>query len=133
MAGVVQKALFLCSVIDRVDLKPDKIHLGLVSGNPAAPAPQVCVQHPAPRRGVVLKNPVIQRYRLLRRVDSLLVQLFVSCMICPSATLLPCSIPFHMNLNRRTVLNRSVAASSQSEKLVPFLHLSHTILPGANS
>ena len=36
------------------------------------------LQDPAPRRGVVLKNPVIQRYRLLRRVDSLLVQLFVS-------------------------------------------------------
>ena len=52
LAGVVQKALFLCSVIDRVDLKPDKIHPGLVSGNSAAPAPQVCVQHPAPRRGV---------------------------------------------------------------------------------
>ena len=78
LAGVVQEALFLCSVIDRVDLKPDKIHPGLASGNPAAPAPQVCVQHPAPRRGVVLKNPVIQRYRLLRRMDSLLVQLFVS-------------------------------------------------------
>ena len=52
------------------------------------------------------------------------------CCILPSELLLPWNIPFHIYANNRTESCRLQCAISQSEKSLPWLHLSHIILPG---
>ena len=132
LGGVFLKTLFLQAVIFRTDFKSREFKTRVVCGNSATPAPKMCVEDSLSWSCILPEYPVVQRHRLLSRVDSLFIQSFVALHDIAFGDAFPCIIPFHMNLNSRTDENRFVAAISQSEKLVLALHLSQTIRPGAN-
>ena len=77
LSRVCLVAFFLQEEILLRNFKPGEVQAGIIGGNPTAAASNMSVKNHLSRLGIFLKNPAIQCYRFLSRVDALFIQGFV--------------------------------------------------------
>lgn len=77
LSRVCLVAFFLQEEILLRNFKPGEVQASIIGGNPTTAASNMSVKNHLSRLGIFLKNPAIQCYRFLSRVDALFIQNFV--------------------------------------------------------